>query len=468
MNPTLHPVDWIPILLYLLLLIVLSIRKGGSFENEEQFLLSGRKVTLPALIATLVSTWYGGILGVGEFSYQFGISQWLVLGFPYYLFAALFAIFLAGKIRENRALTIPEAVSHQYGERAGKLSALSVFALVNPAPYILMMGLLLQYMTGLSGSLILFCISVALFSVLYISVGGFGAVLRTDVLQVILMFGGFFMLIAFAMGHFGSPVALWEVVPDSFRNVTGGHNWQYILVWFFIALWTFVDPGFHQRAAAADTPRTARRGIFFSILFWAVFDILTLTAGMYAWAILGPGLEQPALAYPMLATEILPIGWNGLFMVTLLAVIMSTLDSFLFIAGQTLGRDFLAGWFRTADRNLITRISILATAILSILLIIIWPSIIDLWYVIGSVFIPGLLIPVLGIYIPLFRLREGWATFTLITCTLLSSLWMGMGTLLRDGELSYAWLGVEPFYPGLLLALAIWATSLVLSRRNKI
>ena len=45
--------------------------------------------------------------------------------------------------------------------------------------------------------------------------------------------------------------------------------------------------------------------------------------------------------------------------------------------------------------NKLTRAGILASAIIGILLTIIYPSVIDLWYVIGSVCIPGLLIPVL-------------------------------------------------------------------------
>ncbi|MDX1619223.1 MAG: hypothetical protein R3224_10600, partial [Balneolaceae bacterium] len=182
--------DWGLILLYFGLLIFLSWKKEWDKLDEENFLLSGRKMTLPAFVATLVSTWYGGILGVGEYSYQFGISQWLLFGLPFYLFSALFAIFLAGKIRLNRALTIPEAVANLYGDRAGRFSAVPIFVLVSPAPYILMLGLLFQYLTGGSGNFLWYASAVAFFSVAYVTFGGFSAVVRTDMLQVILMFGG--------------------------------------------------------------------------------------------------------------------------------------------------------------------------------------------------------------------------------------------------------------------------------------
>jgi len=448
--------DWVFVAIYFILLIWLSWKKGWSSDNEEEFLLSGRKVTLPAFVATLVSTWYGGILGVGEWSYQYGISQWLILGAPFYIFSALFAIFLAGKIRLNKALTIPEAIANRYSERAGKLSALPIFILVSPAPYILMLGLLFQYLSGGEAPFLFYASLVALFSVLYITIGGFGAVVRTDILQIILMFSGFIVLLLFAMNTFGGFGELSGAVTDIHFDITGGNSIQYILVWFFIALWTFVDPSFHQRAAAAESPETARKGIFVSILFWIGFDFLTAFAGLYAFAILGSGLEQPVLAYPILADEILPIGLKGFFFVSLLATIMSTLDSYLFISGQTLGRDFLVKYFPKVNPNLLTRIGILISALLGILLIIIYPSVIDLWYVIGSVFIPGLLVPVLGIYLKPFRMKNNYVIGTIIGASAVSFIWLILGTMDPQQAEGYAYFGVEPFYPGLTAAFLIW------------
>lgn len=458
--------DWSFVAAYFVFLIWLSWKKGWKAESEEDFLLSGRKVTLPAFVATLVSTWYGGILGIGEWSYQFGISQWLILGVPFYVFSALFAVFLAGKIRLNKALTIPEAISNYYSKRAGRISALPIFILVSPAPYILMLGLLFQFLTGGDAPFLFYASLVALFSVLYITIGGFGAVLRTDILQVVLMFSGFIILLIFAIQEFGGFGTLLADLPSGHLDITGGYTWQYILVWFFIALWTFVDPSFHQRAAAAESPQTARKGVFYSIAFWMGFDFLTCFAGLYAFAILGPELEQPVLAYPILADQILPIGFKGLFFLSLLATIMSTLDSYLFISGQTLGRDYLLKYFPKANPNMLTRISILISAVLGILLIIIYPSVIDLWYVIGSIFIPGLLVPVLGIYLKPFRIPAPFVLYSIIGCTAVSLGWLILGTVFTPGDSTYAFYGIEPFYPGLFVAIMLWLGGRAISNRE--
>jgi SSS family solute:Na+ symporter len=143
-----------------------------------------------------------------------------------------------------------------------------------------------------------------------------------------------------------------------------------------------------------------------------------------------------------------------MFFVALLATIMSTLDSYLFLSGQTLGRDLLAKIFPDTQNNTLTRISTLAAAILGILLIIIYPSVIDLWYVIGSVMIPGLLVPVLGVYLRLFTLKKGWVLPTMIGSISVSLLWLILGTI--NGSGGYAYLGIEPFYPGLTASILFW------------
>ncbi len=448
--------DWCIIFAYFGFLVFLTWKREWEEADEETFLLSGRKMTLPAFVATLVSTWYGGILGVGEYSYQFGISQWLLFGLPFYIFSALFAWLLAGKIRMNKALSLPEAIADFYGEKAGRLSALPIFVLVSPAPYILMLGLIFQYLTGGSGHFLWYASAVAFFSVAYVAFGGFSAVVRTDMLQITLMFGGFALLLYFAGNEFGSISTLWDNIPENYRDITGGQDIQYILVWFFIALWTFVDPSFHQRAAAAKSPKTAKQGILVSILLWSAFDFMTMFSGIYGWAILGPELKEPLMVYPFLANEILPIGLKGLFFVALLATIMSTLDSYLFLSGQTLGRDLLVKLFPETSNNRLTRISTFLAAILGIILIIIYPSVIDLWYVIGSVMIPGLLIPVLGVYLKFFTLKKKWVLPIMIISIGVSLFWLIIGTVLSEGAYDYTFLGLEPFYPGLGVSILMW------------
>jgi SSS family solute:Na+ symporter len=427
--------DWSLIVGYFGALLVISLYKRPGISDESGFLLSGRTLTLPAFVATLVSTWYGGILGVGEFGYLYGISQWVVFGLPYYIFAMLFAWLLAPRIREMAHVTIPDAVTAAHGRPAGVVSAVGIAVLVSPAPYLLMCSLLVLFFLP-SFSLSLVSLTLSLLIAGYVALGGFRAVVNTDRLQVVLMYVGFFVLIGFAWHQLGSPVEIWNQLPEAHRHPTGGHSISYLLVWFFIAIWTFVDPGFHQRCAAAKTPAIARKGILTSIGFWFIFDASTMLAALYGRVML-PDLETAALVYPEMATRLLPSGLLGLFFVGLLATIMSTLDSFMFLSGQTIGRDLIGPTH--------TRLGIFISAILAVVLIWLMPNVIDLWYTIGTVVIPGLLLPVLGVYMPVFRVRN--MHWLMIAASGTSLLWM---LFLYDST------GIEPFYPGMGVALGGW------------
>ena len=111
----------------------------------------------------------------------------------------------------------------------------------------------------------------------YIFTGGFNAVIRTDKLQFGFMFLGFALLLIYSIKMFGGYTQLAMALPKSHLSITGGASFQYILVWFFIAIWTFVDPGFYQRCAAAKSPKTAQKGIIISIIFCTTVSLFGLS-----------------------------------------------------------------------------------------------------------------------------------------------------------------------------------------------
>jgi len=109
--------------------------------------------------------------------------------------------------------------------------------------------------------------------------GGFRSDVWANVLEFILMFLGFALVLPFAYHQLGGWEYIASHVPPLHLSWHGGNTWQYILVWFFIALWTLVDPAFHQRCYAAKDGATAQRGILVAIVFWFFFDFMTSMAG---------------------------------------------------------------------------------------------------------------------------------------------------------------------------------------------
>ena len=75
MTARLSVYDWSVIVLYFAAVVFVGFRAARRAGNHiDEYLVAGRSLTLPVFVATLVSTWYGGILGVGEFSYRYGVA----------------------------------------------------------------------------------------------------------------------------------------------------------------------------------------------------------------------------------------------------------------------------------------------------------------------------------------------------------------------------------------------------------
>ena len=443
-----HFLDWTILGAYAAGLIWIGIfRLKDQTASQEEFILSGRRLSLGGFVATLVTTWYGAILGVGENTFLYGIQTWFIFALPYYGFALGYAFWIAPKIREKNFLSIPDHFRFHYGETAGIISALLITFLASPAPYILSMGILVQFLFGIPFGVALLISTI--FSVIYVWNGGFSAVVKTDILQFILMFAGFFLLFGFSWNNFGSPLELIQSTPGSHLDPLGGNTIQYILVWFFIAAWTFVDPGFYQRCAAAKSPEIAKKGLLISIGFWAVFDCLTVLSGLYAVAMIQT--DQPLHSFPLLGAHVLPIGVLGLFITGLLATIMSTIDSLSLISAITFGRDILWRIQRPQTNSNpvpFIRKGLVIISFLSLFLAFAVPSVVGLYYLIGSILIPGLILPfVFTLWNEKITISERLAGYWIKAPVSISLIWFVISQI--SGQ---AFLGIEAFYPGMVIS----------------
>lgn len=450
-------IDTIIILSFFSILVLIGFIAGRKSRNDaEGFLLSGRNLNLFLFVLVNVSTWYGGILGVGEFTYRYGLASWFTQGLPYYFFALLFAVFLAKKIRNSSLYTIPDKITLTFGRNAGLWSAFLVFVLVSPAPYLLMLGNLLTliFPVDLLTALI---IAVAL-SIVYLFFGGFRSNVFVDSFLFFVMFGGFIVVFLILTTSFGGVEFLVESLPEEHLTLTGGASPFFIVVWFLIALWTFADPGFHQRTYAAKNANIAKWGIIISILFWALFDFLTNSIGLYSRAIL-PNLSTPVLSYPLLAEKVLNPGVKGLFYAAMFATILSTANSFLFLSASTIGKDLFFALSKEKNEKSIkkyTNIGLLITALFSITIACLVSSVIEIWYILGSICIPGLLVLIFISYSEKLKFVKNEIVLLSVFSVIISAVWFLVRPIIENEMLSM----IEPMIAGILsipfFALLFW------------
>ena len=453
------PLDIFIILFFFASILLIGFYTGRkTISDASDYLLSGRKLSLFLFVAVNVSTWYGGILGVGEFTYRYGLVSWFTQGFPYYIFAFFFALFFAKKIREASLFTIPDKLNETYGKNVGLFSAIIVFVLVSPAPYLLMSANLISLLFGIN--IIPALLISLLVSLVYLIKGGFRSNIYVDVFQFFVMFAGFILILIFSGIEFGTTDFLASSVPENHMKVTGGMSITFIIVWFLIALWTFADPGFHQRCYAAKTGNIAKWGILISILFWALFDFLTTTTGLFAKGVL-PEIENPVLAFPLFAEEVLPAGIKGIFYAALFATILSTQISFLFLSGTTIGRDFIFRVSKFENESKLQNYTIaglVISGLLASLLAYLIPSVIEIWYTIGSLFIPGIILPVVSAYYPKLKVSSKFILVEMIAAFLSSTIWYFVRSEFAGTQFLNE---IEPMLVGLLFALLIHIVGLI-------
>jgi SSS family solute:Na+ symporter len=390
--------DWV-VFVAVLFATFLSVLWGQRLKNrlpeKEQLstvelLLMGRSLTLPVFIATLVATWYGGIFGVTALAYEKGIYNLLTQGIFWYTSYLIFAFFLVSKIRHYNVLTIPEIAEKLFGTKAGKLTAALNFLNLLPIAYTISLGLFLR---SLLGGTLFFNTLIGLSLVTGWSLwGGFRAVVFSDIVQFFFMILSVFLVVVFAWNQYGSPLTLVGKLPATHFDWSGGESLGTVFVWGFIALSTLVDPNFYQRVLAADSEKTAKRGIIISTFIWFLFDCCTTLGALYARAVLPQVRAEDA--YLQFSIQLVPNGLRGLILSGILAIILSTLDSYLFNAATCVSYDF----FRLKEKfqHWHHHVALISVSVISLLFGMHFEgNVVEVWKTMGSFSAACLLFPLL-------------------------------------------------------------------------
>jgi SSS family solute:Na+ symporter len=421
---TLSPLDGGVIALFVAAILVLGFSAKVRESSILQFLAAGRSLTLPVFVATLVSTWYGGILGVGESVSYYGFGAWLLIGVPYYVFALLYAFWLAPKVRGAEQISLPERLASRWGKGAGLTAAALVFLLAVPAAHVLMLGVLVQQVTGLTKETAIVVATIV--GTLFLYKGGLLADVRAGLLAFAMMYVGFGVIVGWCLIHH-PPAATFATIEDkNLLTFTGGQAWTAIVSFFILGAWTLVDPGFHQRVASAASPVVGRKGVLVSVGFWFLFDVLSITTGMYALALLKPMPADPLAIFPLLGDLVLPPGLKAVFLCGMLGTITSALVGYTLVGGASFGREIVGRVANLDDRAVKawTRVGFVVACALAIILAQKIQSVVALWYAWSGCVIGALLIPVAIAYGRREKLRPKVVVTSMIAAFTVSFVWL--------------------------------------------
>ena len=322
-------VDIFLIIGYFLIIAVVGYLSSRK-ESKEDFFIAGKNLGVFESICSLGSTKIsaGIMFAFVAFIYLFGISAlWMIFGviIGYSLFL-LFAIKIKKEGDLNQYYTMGDYFRHRYGLIVGKVVSIVVFVFIFLTFSIQLIAgsKMFESLTNTH-----FAIGVVLFSTIilfYLYLGGFKAVVKTDVVQFISMILFLFILGVFLFSNF-------EYIPSQWEIMNAGPM-AIISLLLVGSILPFSSPDLWQRVFATKDVKTLKKSFIFTIMLFALVGILLSLVAIIIKIKL-PGID-PEMALISGFQFLLPSGLLGIGLITLFAAIMSSADSLAFVSSEML------------------------------------------------------------------------------------------------------------------------------------
>jgi len=359
--------------------LYVSRNKNGKKKTAEDYFLAGKSLPWWAVGASLIAanisaeqfigmSGSGFALGLAIASYEWMAAITLLVVAKYFL-----PIFI-----EKKLYTIPEFIEKRFSTNLKTILAvfwIALFVFVNLTTVLYLGGKALDTVigTGDGSILITSIVGLALFAAAYSLWGGLAAVAWTDVVQVVvLIFGGFMMTyyaLLFVSGDANSWIVglkdVYNTVPERFSLIlskgeiftpNGKDAWWDLPglavlvggIWVANLYYWGFNQYIIQRTLAAKNLKEGQKGLVFAAFLKLLIPIFVVLPGIIAYVmVLDPetgnfikeslpssflapdGSISNDNASPWLIKTIIPIGLKGLILASLAAAIVSSLASMI-------------------------------------------------------------------------------------------------------------------------------------------
>ena len=396
--------DWLVILAYLAVMLYIGYHSMKTVKTDEDFVLAGRNVCNIYIILSLFASFTGlsGLFGTPQYVYEYGIAGWWWWAtFPIGVF--IMGMTMAKLLRRRMHVTLPDVVDVNHSSKAVRVAASLVTVwnyLAWTAGQVAGIVLVITTFTDLNGTaaVIVAYIIIVLFTLL----GGFRAVVYTDSLQAVLFLVVLGLVIpAVLLLHYDVPEALAQTTSiDGFYKLFGSVPAGTMITWWLLAPAGFIDNMALQRVFAAKDEKSAKGNITAAFLLMIIFGLILMFIGIMARFILPAG-SDPASAMLNLSQLVLPKGMLGLLVAAFAGVAVSTASSTLLVCSSTLEQDVYSvlrntGKEKPASSLLVNRLFVVLVGLIALVLALKVPSVTQILMYGYSVYVPGLLLPVIA------------------------------------------------------------------------
>ncbi|MFQ3872607.1 MULTISPECIES: sodium:solute symporter family protein [Staphylococcus] len=442
------------IIIYFIFLLLMSVYIQRKIKTYDDYNMASRTVTLWPLILTFVSTGVGGatLLGYMENGYTLGMGQqWIHITMM--VAVIVLAFFLLKRIRllgeKHNMVTIGDYTALRYGESARiptVISFLFAYCAMTGMQFVAIASILnLTIGLNMTAGIIIGCILLTIKTYL----GGLKAVVWQDVVQGTILTIGVIVLFFVVIYYSGS----WSDIQANassqnqsdmlnYLNITPNEILIYLLT---LAFYQFIRQDVWQRIWAAKDLKTARNGYGISMIIAVALGAMTVFIGVYAKFGLNLDIAETPLVYYNVIQEVFPFPLVLIMIIVLLAAVISSADSFFIAGSSSIANDIIKPNVKSHNQHkmlLYSKLSVLIVAVISLVLALMIPELVNLMVTGTAMTVSGLLAPVIfGLF---------WQKPTKLAGNI--AMWSGLGSAVIWQILGHPF-GLHPILIGLPLSI---------------
>ncbi|MEA0971357.1 Solute carrier and signal transduction histidine kinase domain protein [Candidatus Megaera venefica] len=384
--------------------LIVGLFYSRNVKNIREYAIGKRNFSSTTIAATIAATWIGG--GVLSQTITETYKQGLYFIIPVFgdsLVLLVIGYFLAPRMAEFLGtLSIGEAMSNLYGKNVRIITTLiGIISCVGAvAVQFKVSSTILQLLFNVSSHYAV--LISAIIVVLYSAVGGIKAVTFTDVVQIF-TFATIIPIISFIIwGTLGDPHKVYLVITENplfdYKQVFDFYNPKlldsFLLFLFFII--PTLEPAIFQRISMAKNTMQIRKSFIIASFICLAISLVICWIGVLLLA--GNADLDPNALLPHIINNYSYSGLKGLIAIGVMAVIMSTADSYINSAAVLFTHDFCKPlgirWITNHQLSL-SRISAVFVGIVAYFLAFNTKSILELTFLIWGSYMPIISVPLL-------------------------------------------------------------------------
>ena len=363
----------VAMLAYLALQLGIGIWISRRIRSESDYLLAGRNLGYTLATFSIFATWFGAETMVGSAgnAYRDGVSLGNAEPFGYGLCLILAGFVFAGPLWRRRLTTLADLFRQRFSVGVERLVALIMIpgSILWAAAQIRAFGHILSTSSTISPQLAIAC--AAGFTMLYTMFGGLLADATNDVIQSVVITVGLFVLLGGVVLDLSQTGILSETLggigPVSLLPSTGNSPMAIVEEWAIPICGSVIAAELVGRIIATRTPTVARRSSITAGVLYIIVGTVPLVIGLLGQRIV-PTLADAEQVIPAVAHALLPTLFFAIFAGSVVAAILSTVDSTLLVASGLMSHNILIPVFKvTSERSkvLLARAGVLSFGVIA-------------------------------------------------------------------------------------------------------